>query len=295
MRSEELSRPLRERARVAAGSGPRSIALLLASAALGAGCAGLGAGVDPERNPWGHGNVHVGGFLPSIDTTVAVGTEESGAGIDVNLEDALGLDTSDTVLRAGGSLRLGESRRHSFQLDYLGIDRKASKTLENDITIDGETYPAGTDVSTRSTIEVIRAGYSYSLFLDDRINLGLGFGLYAIPIELDFDGLAASDTSSFTAPLPTLGLSLDVALRDDLFLKQRLDLFYLEVGQFEGGMSDALLGIEWRPWEHVGIGLAYNRFLLTVEATDEDYPGVDFVGDLDYQYNGALLYLTYAF
>lgn len=255
----------------------------------------MGAGVDPERNPWGHGQVYVGGFLPSVDTTVAVGSDEAGAGIDINLEDALGLDTSDTVLRAGGSIRLGESRRHAFQLDYLGIEREASKTLEQDITIDGETYPAGTDVSTVSTIEVIRAGYSYSYYLDDRINLGLGFGLYAIPLELEFEGLTASDTSSFTAPLPTLGLGLDIALKPNLFLRQRIDLFYLEVGQFEGAMSDMLLGLEWRPWEHVGIGLAYNRFQIAIEAEDEDYPGIDFVGDLDYQYNGALLYLTYAF
>jgi hypothetical protein len=249
--------------------------------------------VDPEELPWGRGQVYAGGFLPSVDSTVAVGSEEAGAGLELDLEDVFGLDTSETVLRAGGSYRFGASRRHELELDYLSITRSASKTLEQDVTIDGDTYPAGTEVSTDFDLSIIRLGYGYSYYLNEQVDLGVGFGLYALPISLEFDGIANSSSSSFTAPLPTLGLSMDVALQENLFLRQRLDVFYLEVGQFQGGMADALLGLEWRPWEHLGVGLAYNRFELSIEAEDEDYPSVDFVGNLDYQYDGVLMYLSY--
>jgi hypothetical protein len=278
------------RTRVAPRRAAAAIALLGAGA-----CSTPGGPVDPDTLPWGRGQVYAGGFAPNIDSTVAVGEDEAGAGIELDVEEVFGLDTSNVVLRAGASVRVGETRRHQWELDYLSILRSASKTLEQDVTIDGDTYPAGTEVSTDFDISVIRAGYAYSFYLDERVDLAAGFGLYALPIDLDFDGIANSSSSSFTAPLPTIGLSMDVALQDNLFLRQRLDLFYLEVGQFEGAMADALLGLEWRPWEHVGFGLAYNRFEISVEATDEDYPEIDFVGDLDYRYNGFLLYLTYAF
>jgi hypothetical protein len=78
-------------------------------------------------------------------------------------------------------------------------------------------------------------------------------------------------------------------------LRQRLDLFYLEVSGFKGAMLDAYLGLEWLPWEHVGLGLGYNSFNLSLEVESDPSIDVGLTGSARYTRSGLLLYLTYAF
>jgi hypothetical protein len=40
------------------------------------------------------------------------------------------------------------------------------------------------------------------------------------------------------------------------------------------------------PWKHLGFGLAADVFNLNIEADGEDYPGIDFKGDLEFKYTG---------
>jgi hypothetical protein len=72
----------------------------------------------------------------------------------------------------------------------------------------------------------------------------LGVGLYVMPIDV---GIKATGTGAseekFTAPLPTLALYFDIALTPKLFLRQGIEAFYLEAGNFRGGSSPGL-----SPW-----------------------------------------------
>jgi hypothetical protein len=45
----------------------------------------------------------------------------------------------------------------------------------------------------------------------------------------------------------------------------------------------------------VGFGLGIENFSLGVEAEGEDYPGIDLIGEIDYEYFGAMLYASFYF
>ena len=49
--------------------------------------------------------------------------------------------------------------------------------------------------------------------------------------------------------------------------------------------------VEYNPWEHVGIGLGIDSLAINVEAEGEDWPGIDFNGDVEFNYAGLQLYL----
>ena len=246
--------------------------------------------------PWERFNVQGGAFFASLNNNVTVGS--AGAGVAVDLEQALGLDTQNTVFRLGTLYRFGETRRHRVDLDYLYFNRTASKTIGKEIVVDNVTLGVGTTVETTFNYQIIRAAYSYSFFQDDRMDLAASIGLFVMPIkfELSASGYGSKTGDfSFTAPLPALGLRGDFAITPRWMLRTNLDFFYLEYQSFKGALVDTRIAVEYNPWEHFGFGLGFDNFRVKLEAKDKDYPGVDFQGVVKSQFMGVQLYARYFF
>ena len=245
---------------------------------------------DPDW-PWERFSVTLGGFVADINSDVRLGIEELGTGVDVNLEDALGLDTTSRVFRVGAAVRFGKSRRHQAEFSWFDLKRDSTKRLGRDIEIDNVVYPIGTSVDSFLDIQIWKAAYNYSFLLDDRINLGAGLGVFVMPIKFGVTAQGIGDTGEdITAPLPAIGLRADFALTRKWFLRQTIDLFYLKLGDFKGTMVDSTTAVEYKPWKNLGFGLAANNFRLDIEAKGDDYPNIDFVGRIKFEYIGLLLY-----
>ncbi len=247
---------------------------------------------DKEDGPWERFTLSLGGFIATLNSDVQIGAEQLGAGIVVDVEDALGLDSSTTVWRADFRYRFGSSRRHRFGLAYSDFRRDSIKVLEKDIPIGDTTITVGEQVRSEFNFSIIRGEYSYSFFHDDRMDFSAGIGLYMMPIELQLETATERVVDEgFIAPLPTLYLEGIFAITPKLFLTARFGILYLEIGDFTGAISDSSIALEYNVWEHVGFGLGFDRFHLEIEAEDEDsYPGVDFIGRLGFRYAGILLY-----
>ena len=246
--------------------------------------------------PWEKFSIQGGAFFAGLNNQVAVGSES--AGVAVDLEKALGLDTQNTIFRLGTLYRIGEKRRHRVDLDYLYFNRSATKTLGQGIVVDNVSLGAGTVVETTFNYQIIRAAYSYSFFQDDRMDLAGSFGLFVMPIkfEMSASGLGSSEGDfNFTAPLPAFGLRGDFAITPRWMLRTNVDFFYLEYESFKGALVDARVAVEYNPWEHFGFGLGLDSFKLKLSAEDEDYPSVDFQGTIKSQFFGVQLYARYFF
>jgi hypothetical protein len=102
-------------------------------------------------------------------------------------------------------------------------------------------------------------------------------------------------TIDFTAPLPTLGLRMDFVLAPKWFFRSGSSIFYLEYEQFKGSVLASQAAIEYVPWDHVGIGLGIESFRFKAEADGEDYPEIDFKGNVEFTYVGAELYTRILF
>jgi hypothetical protein len=53
--------------------------------------------------------------------------------------------------------------------------------------------------------------------------------------------------------------------------------------------------VEYKPWEHVGIGVGFDTLKVSIEAEDEDWPGIDLKGKVQFNYTGLQLYLRLFF
>ncbi len=246
---------------------------------------------DPVDQSWERFSFKLGGYIADINSSVYLGSDTLGLGAMVDVEEALGLDSSMSVLRAEVNYRFGSSQRHMVGLKYYDFRRSSTKTLEADITWQDKEYKKGTTVESYLNIGIFKAGYGYAFYQDDRISLAASIGLFVCPIE---GGITASGGSTseedIVAPLPVVGLSLDFAITPKLFIKQSIEVFYLEIGDFKGSISSFTIACEYDFWKNVGFGLGYDVFDLKLEANGSDYPNIDFIGKVEFEYSGLLLY-----
>ena len=245
-----------------------------------------------KEKPWERFSLNLGGFVATFNSDLRIGSKSLGVGIDVNGEDALGLDSSLTVFRADAMYRFTDNRRHRFDLSYVDLRRGASRTLQADIQIKDRVFSAGTTVDSLFDLKIIRGAYSYSLFQDERIDLGVSIGAYLAPIKIKISSSAsgAAEEESITAPLPVLGLRFDFAITPKFFLKQSIDVFYLQYQSFQGSFFDAKIALEYNVWKNLGFGIAYDYLRFQLKADGQDYPGIDMVGSLQFGLGGLLLY-----
>jgi hypothetical protein len=254
------------------------------------------AQADEVDKVWPKFEIAVGGFVTNDDTTAQINSEALGAGVNVNLEDALGIDASSNTIRADLLYRFGETRRHEIEFHYFDNKRDGSKVLEEDIQVGDQIFPAGTGVNSENRLTFYNLDYVYNFLLDDRVRLGGSVGLHTTGIKLDISetggGRASSD--SFTAPLPMLGLRLDVVLAKHWRMKTAINFFYIEYDNYTGRLSDTLVAVEYAPWKHFGLGAGFNAIYYDIEA-DGGSDFTSFNGSLEYRLTGFMLYAKYFF
>ena len=248
-----------------------------------------------KDTPWEKFSLNAGYFISNTSTDLSLG---SGLGVTVDVEELLGLDTTNNVFRIDAFWRFTDNRRHRLDFTWFSFRRDGSKTIGKDIEYEDDagninTIPAGTQVNTKFNLDIYKVAYSYSFFQDDRMDLAGNIGLYVMPIDIGINASGlfnVDETERFTAPLPTLGLRMDFAIIPKWFLRTGFDVFYLEIKEFKGTIFESHAAVEYLPWKNFGFGLGFNAFNLDIEADGEDYPQIDFVGELNFKYSGLLLY-----
>ena len=248
------------------------------------------------ESPWETFSFNAGLFASRSETDIRFG---SGLGVEVNLEDALGMDSDTNVFRVETYWRFTKNRKHRVDLSWFSLKRTASRTITEDITIeppDDEEIliPAGTEVESKYNMDIYQMTYSYSFIQDDRLDFAGSAGLYIMPISigLDVTGLVDDQADqSFTAPLPALGLRLDILLAQKWYFRSSTQLFYIEYEDYTGSLVNTRTAVEYNPWTHVGLGLGVDALRMSVQADDNaSIPGLDLRGNVDFSYVGIYLY-----
>jgi hypothetical protein len=262
----------------------------------------LAAGNDPVALPWEKAYLNLGYYLANLNSSVRLGESKTGIGLDLNVEDLLDLDSSGGVFRIEGGWRFSKNKRHKVELGWFSFNRSGSKTIVDPIEVPPELGGGTISGQFNSTFDfdIIKAKYEYSFLLDDRVDVNIGAGLFVMPFKIGIlvqSGSTRQINESITAPLPVLSLGFDIVLTPKWYLRQQTDFFYLEIDDYEGGIADIQVAIEYLPWKNFGFGLGFDFLSIRVKASEEtDVPGLgDFKGDIEFDTNGIQLYLKALF
>jgi hypothetical protein len=279
-------------------------ALIVMATALAITAPALGAGDDAgtaaeDTLPWDKAFVQLGGFVVSTDSGFILGADNIGVGIRLNVEQFLGLDGTNIAFRFDSRYRYSRNLRHKVDFSWFSLNRNGENSIDQQIELpDGGVIEPGTDIRSVFDFEIFKVKYDYSFLLDDRIDLGIGGGLYIMPIRF---GLGEKEDpeltqESITAPLPVLSLRFDVAFSPKWSFRNAIDFLYLKISDFEGTIADLNFGLERKVSKHLGLGLGVETLVIGIDSDANDaYPGVDFTGEVGFTYTGVQFYVKGAF
>ena len=249
-----------------------------------------------EYREWSKFELRVGGFYSYNDSSVRIGS--SAVAVDVDVEDILGIDETITAWRVDMAWRFSDNNKHRVDLSWFSVNRDKKRSLFKDIEVGDYTIPLGTDIDSYVDLDVYQLAYSYSFLQDERVDLAWNLGLYVMPIEFGIkaDGFSTRETTEkFTAPLPVIGLRMDIVLSHDWYLRSGFNVMYVEYDSYEGSIMQTNLAVEYVPYDHWALGLGYDTFNITVKGDGDDDLNVDLEGKFYMKYSGIQLYGKYFF
>lgn len=252
-------------------------------------CLGLSTISAGAQEQFGHaerGSVLIGAFITGPDTSARVDSV-GGRGTDIDLENDLGLDTSKTVARLDGYYWF--SQRHRLDYSWFEYNRDATKVLERTIDFRDRTFVLDRAIDASSDVSIFKVGYTFAPIVRERGNFGITAGLYTASIDLALRDRAsgAEQSEDLTAPLPVLGFRGQYDVSDRISVRGSIELFSLETGDVGGRLIDTTIGADYSFNDRIALGLAYNLVSVNIDADESG----GFIGEIDWGYDGILLYL----
>ena len=235
-------------------------------------------------------SLSLGVFITDRDGETQLNTPGTADGTPVDLENDLGLEQSSSVFRLDGYFRFNE--KHRIDFSWFDLSREATKQIEKDITWEGTLFPINATIKGDFDLAIYKLAYTWSFMRREKGYLGLTAGLYIADIaaRLSSVNIADREGGDVTAPLPVIGLRGEYNLSEKWSLRASAEYFALEYGDFDGSLFDFYAGVDYRLFDHMALGLGYNNVRMDVDVT-----AADFDGSLDWNYDGALIFVKIDF
>lgn len=231
----------------------------------------------------------VGAYFTRVSTDISASANGI-AGTDIDLENDLGLSSSDT--NPVFQLDWRFAQRHRLELQYFALSRSATRNIDREINIDGDTYPINTTVSATFKSQVTALTYFYSVWQTPQHEVALGLGVHNTTFKpsLSASGAGLSTSLSADVPLPVLALRGDMQFNERWIGSSSVKWFGLNYGDYDGGLTTFNLSVAYLFTKNWGVELAYgfNRYSLDVSKSDWN-------GELKYRFSGPAISLLARF
>ena len=213
------------------------------------------------------------------DSLMSLTDTNIGAGISISPEDTLGLETEQSVVRLDGHFRFTDVHALTFSWYRLSSDGNRSIEKEFDwIDENGDTVtiPIGASVDTSLDYDIYKVGYLYSFHHTDKVELAVGAGLHMTRIDVGLRAEATDLTGetsdvSTSLPLPVLSFALVYQVTPKFSWHLKSEFFALVFDKWDGRYTDTTLGMEYRFFKHVGLGIALAGNSLQLTEDTDDY------------------------
>jgi len=241
-------------------------------------------------------SIDVGVFYPDRELDLRVDGTLSGINDEIDFDARRQLEMTDDIFSGEMSWRFRD--RWSLVGQYFRSSDTYRAVLEEDIEWGDIVFGAGSNASLGFDFSLTRIFIGWQFKSNKSHDAGIGGGLHWLHIgsfiagEVLINGtpLAARRSVSAEAPLPNIGAWYIYSISPRLALRTRLDLLSADVGDYDGLMLNAALGLNFQIFEHAGLGLNYNYFKLDVGVDKSDWRG-----NIETIYDGVFLYASFYF
>ncbi|TBR39500.1 MULTISPECIES: hypothetical protein [Dyella] len=240
-------------------------------------------------------SIWLGGYWANTDTKIGAGDNGGLVYGRFGLEDDLGFPDHKFSPRARLDWLLGDHQGFSF--DYYNINRSETKTLTKDIRFGGNDYLASARVKGKLDFGFGSAAYRWWFGSGQSVfGVGLGAAYYRLRTglsgEASVGGISgqASSSSDDSAWAPMLQLGWRYAVSDQFRIYIDASGIKKNGGNLNGHIYNAALGLEWFPWQNVGLGAEYGYQKIKLNQRHHDY-----YDDLNMRVDGPSLFVRFRF
>ncbi|HJQ98278.1 MAG TPA: hypothetical protein VJ826_08175 [Candidatus Polarisedimenticolaceae bacterium] len=272
---------------------------------VGLGLVLLGVSSSPARADFGGVPdriwIDLGGSTNDLSTTAAL-TGQSGVGAVLDFEDVFDLPGSKDTFRGFITWRISESRKY-MDFGFVSINRSGGRIIQNDFNWGDYAFAAGARVDATFDTRFIYAAYRYDFLNEEKVRISgsAGASITTLKAALTGDGnvtgpsgpIAGDFTaeSKITAPVPMLGLNLDWAITQRLFMRTYTRFFWLNISSVDGSMKENGIHLNWLFTKHFGAGLGFDRNNIRIKEVEINQ---DDKAKFNYDVSGFALYLNFA-
>jgi hypothetical protein len=218
-------------------------------------------------------------FNPAITTSLRIDGQSPGPGLlgtpgtVLSGEKDLGLDSRIPQGRIEIMFRLRE--RNRLRVDYFETNRRGDHVIARQVVAGDETFQAADRVTSSVQWRQFGLTYTYSALRTDRLELGLGIGLYFVEAEARaaVEAKQLRQEVSGAGAFPTIPLDFTWRISRRFAMVARAQYLHASVNNFEGSMGEyhADFQYRWRPNFSLGAGYTIMKSFLQVD--DAHFPG----------------------
>jgi hypothetical protein len=239
----------------------------------------------------------LGAMYNEIDGTVTINKAPLPE-TPVDIDDILGIDTSQTSPWLGFRWRFGERWALNFHFDRF--DQSGDAAVLEEFNLDGVVYEVGARIETDFRSDAYVMDVSYSIWQGDNYEAGIGLGLHAFDLEIEAKGTVlvgdfvdefSSTSETLLAPVPNLRLYGTYAFNAKTSVSLTGGWLSLTYEDFEGDYYYVESHVDYRFTESWGAGIGAQYTDIDVE---HDSGGGDFE-NLNVNFTGVQAYITYSF
>ncbi|MDH4096597.1 MAG: hypothetical protein OEV81_17630 [Betaproteobacteria bacterium] len=215
--------------------------------------------------------LRLGGYsVNDAEQLVRLDANNAPVGAYIDFAETLGGETSTNVIRLDGRYRFDD--RHALGFAWYTLKFDGHRVLQTDISWGDVDFATGTTVDSKIEFDVYKINYQYSLYNKPEVELGALVGLHVMGTSIGINavGISQARTESLTAPLPVWGLFARYNFTPRLMTYFNYQFFFVNYDdRVKGGLQDFLLGLEYRATRTLGLGAAFNRFGINLEAKED--------------------------
>ena len=241
--------------------------------------------------------VSLGTFTNASTLDIRVDGEAGETGTTVDWVDTFG-DQDETRGRLDALWRIAD--RHYFRVMYTDYSRSRTRTIEDEITWQGDLIPAGASSTGKFGFEIFEAAYEYAVVKSEDFELTGSLGLHytrleaSLTAEVEAGGeqgmVDLGGRASVNAPLPVIGARTLWRFHGNFYLDVMGQAFYLSIDDFDGTILNARAAVTWQPKALLGLGFGYDWFRV-----DVNVDRASFDGSMDWTYSGPQVFFNLSF
>jgi hypothetical protein len=194
-------------------------------------------------------------------------------GTYLSAERDLGLDSRLNQGRMEMIFRL--RTRNKLRVDFLDVDRNSTHQLAQAINFGNETFPANALLASHIDWRIFGLTYTYSIFHNDRFELGTGLGVHLLQAEAQAQVNATQQRQdvSGAGAFPTVPLDFVFRISQRFSVTARAQYYHASLTNFDGWLADVHEDVQYRWKPNFAVGVGYSSIRANLALHTGNFPG----------------------